>query len=270
MASDFPASLDAFPDPLVNSPLNSPSHAALHQDVNDAVEKIETKVGVGASPASGASDGQVLMADGSGGTEWASITADEIDSTGQPAQRVLASDGSGGAGWVSNETGLVKITAGTLSGTATNIVGCFSSDFTNYRIVIDSIVFSTAADLYWQLLNGTTPSAGNYRWGYLGINSFGTTGNSNSNGANEAYTGVTVSAGEDGQLRSSLTMDIFAPNLAQRTFANNHAFAYIAGNALRIGFSMNNTSTAFDGIRFLTATAATVTGNVTIYGYQKL
>jgi hypothetical protein len=165
--------------------------------------------------------------------------------------------------------GLWRVGSGTLSGTATNIVGCFSSNFTNYRIVIDSIVFSSASDLYWQLLDGTTPSAGNYRWGYLGINAVATTGNSNSNGANEAYTGVTQSAGVDGLLLTSLTMDMFGPNLAQRTFANNHAFAYIAANALRIGFSMNNTSTAFDGIRFLTAGAATVTGNVTIYGYRK-
>jgi hypothetical protein len=162
-----------------------------------------------------------------------------------------------------------RVGSGTLSGTATNIVGCFSSDFTNYRIVIDSIVFSTAADLYWQLLDGTTPNTGQYRWGYLGINAFGTTGNSNSNGSNQAYTGVTVSAGEDGTLRSSLTMDIFGPNLAQRTFANNHAFAYIAANALRIGISMHNVQTAYDGIRFLTASGATVTGNVTIYGYRK-
>jgi hypothetical protein len=168
-----------------------------------------------------------------------------------------------------NQLGLWKVAEGTLSSTATNIVGCFSSDFTNYRIVIDSIVFNTAADLYWQLLDGTTPSAGNYRWGYLGINAVGTTGNSNSNGANEAYTGVTQSVGVDGILLTSLTMDIFGPNLAQRTFANNHSFSYVAANALRIGFSMNNTSSAFNGIRFLTATAATVTGNVKIYGYRK-
>jgi hypothetical protein len=46
MASGFPASIDNFTDPLSNSPLNSPSHSALHSDVNDAVEKIETYMGL--------------------------------------------------------------------------------------------------------------------------------------------------------------------------------------------------------------------------------
>lgn len=46
MASGFPGSIDNFTDPLANSPLNSPSHATLHSDVNDAVEKIETYMGL--------------------------------------------------------------------------------------------------------------------------------------------------------------------------------------------------------------------------------
>jgi hypothetical protein len=46
MASGFPASIDNFTDPLSNSPLNSPSHSAQHADLNDAVEKIETYMGL--------------------------------------------------------------------------------------------------------------------------------------------------------------------------------------------------------------------------------
>lgn len=46
MASGFPASIDNFTDPLSNSALNSPSHSALHTDVNDAIEKIETFMGL--------------------------------------------------------------------------------------------------------------------------------------------------------------------------------------------------------------------------------
>ena len=48
MASSFPGAIDSFTDPLSSSPLNSPSHSAQHADLNDAVEKIETKLGVGA------------------------------------------------------------------------------------------------------------------------------------------------------------------------------------------------------------------------------
>lgn len=46
MASGFPGSIDNFTDPLSNSPLTSPNHATLHADVNDAVEKIETYMGL--------------------------------------------------------------------------------------------------------------------------------------------------------------------------------------------------------------------------------
>jgi len=46
MASGFPGSIDNFTDPLANSSLASPSHAGQHADLNDAVEKIETYMGL--------------------------------------------------------------------------------------------------------------------------------------------------------------------------------------------------------------------------------
>lgn len=46
MASGFPGSIDNFTDPLSNSSLSSPSHAGQHADLNDAVEKIETYMGL--------------------------------------------------------------------------------------------------------------------------------------------------------------------------------------------------------------------------------
>lgn len=46
MASSFPTSIDNFTDPLATSPLNSPSHSLQHSNLNDAVEKIETYMGL--------------------------------------------------------------------------------------------------------------------------------------------------------------------------------------------------------------------------------
>jgi hypothetical protein len=46
MASSFPGAIDSFTDPLTTSTLNSPSHAGQHQDLNDAVEKVETYMGL--------------------------------------------------------------------------------------------------------------------------------------------------------------------------------------------------------------------------------
>lgn len=67
MASNFPGSLDSFNDPTASSKLNNPDHAVLHQDVNDAIEKVETKLGTGsATPSSGA----VLVGNGAGTSTW--------------------------------------------------------------------------------------------------------------------------------------------------------------------------------------------------------
>jgi len=165
--------------------------------------------------------------------------------------------------------GLWKVTSGTLSSTATNFAGCFSSDYRNYRIIIDQIAFSSTGDLYWQLLNGTTPDTGNHRWALLGFNIQGTTQNSNQSASTTAaYTGITLSSGLDGQMMSTLTMDIMGPFIAARTFAHTSGIGNNAGNGFKYGLSMNNAQTSYDGIRFLTQSATTVTGNVTIYGYR--
>jgi hypothetical protein len=64
MASGFPGSIDNFTDPLSNSPLTSPNHATLHADVNDAVEKIETYMGLVKVIPTSVSAGSTLSADG--------------------------------------------------------------------------------------------------------------------------------------------------------------------------------------------------------------
>jgi len=49
MATNFPGSLDSFTNPTSSSTLDSPSHAAQHSNVNDAVEALQAKVGVDGS-----------------------------------------------------------------------------------------------------------------------------------------------------------------------------------------------------------------------------
>lgn len=72
MASSYPTSLDSFTDPTSGSSLASPSHSGQHIDLNDAVEKLEAKLGIGSSPASSATNGAVLVANGSGTTTYSS------------------------------------------------------------------------------------------------------------------------------------------------------------------------------------------------------
>ena len=165
--------------------------------------------------------------------------------------------------------GLWKVAEGTLSSTATNIVGCFSSNFRNYRIILDQVSLSSSGDLYWQPLDGTTPDATNHRWAFLGANALGTAQNANQNTTQvAAYAGISYTSSVDNLILATLTMDIMGPFIAQRTFAHTSAISFSTTNTFRYGMSMNNTLTAYDGIRFLTQTATTMAGNYTVYGYR--
>jgi hypothetical protein len=165
--------------------------------------------------------------------------------------------------------GLWKVAEGTLSSTATNFAGCFSSTYDNYRIIVDQIVLSTAGEVYWRILSGTTPEAANYRHGMTGINTIAGSLNTTNNGTTSAFTGVNVSAGVDGLMLCNLVMDIFGPNIAQRTFAHCYATAYSSANGFRSGVTVHNSTTSYDGIQFSTQSGTTFTGNVKIYGYRK-
>ena len=59
MATNFPTSLDSFTNPSSSSTLDSPSHAAQHSNVNDAVEALQAKVGVDGSAVTGSLDYKV-------------------------------------------------------------------------------------------------------------------------------------------------------------------------------------------------------------------
>jgi len=77
VAINFPTSLDNFTNPVSGNTLDSPSHSLQHSDINDAVEALEAKLGIGASPAGSATSGYVLTAGTGGTTTW------------QPAGKIL-------------------------------------------------------------------------------------------------------------------------------------------------------------------------------------
>ncbi len=70
MANNFPGSLNDGTS-LANARITGEAILASdHNDLADAQIAIETKIGVGTAPATGADAGQVLTADGAGGTTW--------------------------------------------------------------------------------------------------------------------------------------------------------------------------------------------------------
>ncbi len=63
----YPTSLDSFSNPTTNDFLNSPNHVEQHGDVNDAVEALEAKLGIGSSTPT---NGKLLRGTGVGSSAW--------------------------------------------------------------------------------------------------------------------------------------------------------------------------------------------------------
>jgi hypothetical protein len=166
-------------------------------------------------------------------------------------------------------SGLVYITSGTLSSTAVNFAGCFTSAYTNYRIVIDSIAWNASGDLYYQMLSGTTPAtAGDYYWAMRGLKATGTAFDSSASAQAQGYLGST-NIGANNLVVGSCSWDIYGPQLAQRTLLTGQAIGVSTDFFGLSGMNSHNLTNAYTGIRLLTTSATTFTGNVTIYGYRK-
>jgi hypothetical protein len=50
MATNYPTSIDSFTNPTSGDTLDSPSHAAQHANINDAMVAVQTRLGTGADP----------------------------------------------------------------------------------------------------------------------------------------------------------------------------------------------------------------------------
>jgi hypothetical protein len=108
MASTFPGAIDSFTDPLSGSALNSPSHSAQHADLNDAVEKVETYMGLVKVIPTGATNGTV----GATGTVTignavSSVTVSGAFSATYDNYRILYTNGNASAGDI-----LIQMTIG--------------------------------------------------------------------------------------------------------------------------------------------------------------
>lgn len=84
MAINFPTSLDSLTNPTGSDNLNSPDHAGQHSDINDAVEALETKVGIDGSADTDSIDYKLSLlhhdintihVDPAGSTDYATIAS---------------------------------------------------------------------------------------------------------------------------------------------------------------------------------------------------
>lgn len=168
-----------------------------------------------------------------------------------------------------DSVGLWRVASGTLAGATTDFVGCFSSNFDNYRIVIDRVAFSGTGDLFYRMLTGSTPdTTSNYFHAYNGLSTAAAALNSTGSAQTSGYIGISNNGANSLQIGHA-SFDIYSPNIAQRTFFVGAGSGVLTDFYNRTGMTAHNVLTAFTGLRLTTNSAVTVTGNVTIYGYRK-
>jgi hypothetical protein len=166
-------------------------------------------------------------------------------------------------------SGLVYIPGGALSSTAVNFVGCFTNTYTDYRIVVDSLAWNATGDLYYQFLTGTTPyTNADYFWAMRGYKATGVAFDNGAQTQTQGFLG-TGNIGANNLIVGSCSWDICGPQVSQRTLLTGQGAGVSSEYFGFNGMNAHNVVAAYTGIRLLTNSATTFTGNVSIYGYRK-
>jgi hypothetical protein len=187
----------------------------------------------------------------------------------------------GGSAWqqVSGGTavgnsGLVYITTATASGTSSilNVVGCFSSLYTDYRITLSGTYSSTADDIYIRMLNGTTAVAtGTYGWAWQGLGTRGTNVSTSLYDRSEGlYSGTTTYNSPNDKHHAKF--DVMSPYVAVRTYFLGQGVGINSGfNAFNFqnGGGYQESATSFDGFQIRGNGGYNLTTTVRVYGYRQ-
>ena len=256
MATNFPISLDAFTNPTAVDTLDSPPHDVQHADANDAIEALQTKVGVDGSAVTDSLDYKVAnftnkLGSGSGDTyPWAAgaeLTAADLNAY----------------------AGLVYITSATAtSGTVLDINNVFTSTFTSYRFVIDEhrTTAGTAYDLQLRI-KAASPTSTGYYGGVTRVDIAANSSNVFSMN-NTAQYNLSLIANSNGA--ASGWFDLHSPQLAKYTVINGqssdnrNASGY--GGISHSGQLANTTQ--YTGVRLFISGGAFANLSVRVYGYN--
>ena len=281
MAINFPTSLDSLSNPASGDKLDNPSHSTQHGNANDVLEALETKLGIGASPAGSATAGFPLVHSSGGTTAWAQVGYQGITSgTATSGQVLTAGTATGTTIWSTpSVAGLTQIVptsvvvgsgSGSVSATgavtftgasSVSINNCFSSTYNNYLITLEC---NAGSGNYVNLrlrVGGVDASGSNYSWGFVNTTNGATAFQLAGSGATSSNINRPSTSG-----RSITSFTIFNAPLAQETIWSG-TLSYNDGATVAIAGAMGGihaVSTAYDGFTLIHATS--ITGTVRIYG----
>lgn len=156
--------------------------------------------------------------------------------------------------------GLVYIGTQTLSGAATDINSIFSDTYRNYRLIFSNVTSSADDYIGFRMRTVAAEAQTDY---YQAASNVTFAGVVSGNGGNPLTYGR---LGYFGTFVGGITMDILAPNVATSTIAT---YQSLGSAQTWSGAVQHAVSTAYTGLRILSATGKTITGDVKIYGYRQ-
>jgi hypothetical protein len=240
VASNFPTSLDNFTNPSSGNTLDSPSHSLQHSDINDAVEALEAKLGIGVSPAGSATSGQVLTISAAGTSTW---------STPTPGGLVL-----------------INTTSFSTSSAVSLPNNTFTSTYNGYFFTFN-IVGSTALNITGKLRSGGVDNSSTI----YGQTSWSGSSSVAASGVASATSWSALGQAYDADMkRNIVSMTLFNPQVSTRfTYGHTIYLADINATPFPIqSYIGTNVTTSFDSITFGTNTG-TITGSISCYGFSQ-
>jgi hypothetical protein len=168
---------------------------------------------------------------------------------------------------IDNAKGLVLINSTSFSTvTSVEITNCFSSTYTNYKVLFYQTHQPTAnREVTLQLLSGTTPATSSYYQGMSGINATGGAANSTRNNGSDIVTSQIWDTSPDG---TSFDMTILKPFLANRTNFTITNFNITSGVYFgQSGGALHSAQTSYNGFR-LAVSGTNFGGVIKVYGIK--
>lgn len=143
---------------------------------------------------------------------------------------------------------------------------CFSSTYTNYRILLDNLnVSSSNQTLSFRVRTNTTDDSGsNYNRQNAGFNSTTVTAGRTINQTSWDIGSVGSGSGET----SAFTIDIFNPQTAKYTSIISHNMNLSSGTGTIMVFFGGYVATGSQYNGFTIFVGTTISGTLTVYGYR--
>jgi hypothetical protein len=180
--------------------------------------------------------------------------ADQVFTSGQVLTAAQMSS-------LQSNIGLAYITEVAITGATTTVSGCFSSSFTNYKIVVDLTASAAAgASAVTLQLNGLSSG-----YAYNNVRNYGATINALTDAAGTSYLlGSTASS----PCTFATSIEVFKPNLAATTTFTHNSHGWNSSDYIWYGggCSVNNT-TQYTGV--VLSIAGGGTGKIFVYGYRQ-